>query len=268
MEKNFATVHAEKCIDGGTDPDTMDLAALALDKLVLFNNIFRSYAYQNCRTALNATKSPLLRLPAEIRHRIWCFYFRNLVINVDGANRPGDYVAHKRVWDPTSKSMVYKNLPRLPYYLTFSTCGPITDKVCTHISPLDHDWPWRWDKCKHALRVFHPLVCKQFWFETHSMLVGRATWVFFNHQDLAMFIKTKRDVAAHVRKLIIYSHHWHFRHTLGAWTYHWQQALTWSKMRHLTRLQGVELYANLPYREHTTQEQLEATGDFEVAAAT
>lgn len=252
MEKNFATMHAEKCMDGGTDPDTIDLAALAIDKYVLLDDILLSYTYRDCRTALNATQSPLLNLPAEIRHQIWCFCIRNVIINVDGANRPSDYIAHERVWDPASKSLICKPLPRLPYYLTFSTCGPITDNACTHISPRNHDWPYPWNKCEYAQRISHPLVCKQFWFETHSMFIERATWVFFNHQDLAMFLKTKRDVAAHVRKLAIHSANWHFRHTLGAWTHHWQQALTWSKMRHLTRLQGVQLHAHLPYGKYTS----------------
>lgn len=203
------------------------------------------------RTALNATRSPFLRLPAEIRQEIWSLYISDLIINVDGLNRPSRCVAAIQVWDPILKLYVYRAPPRLPHRLSFSSCGPFADKICHHIAPRNSYCPNPWYSCDYAHRVFHPLVCKQFWFETHEMFIGRATWVFHNHHDLVLFIKTKRHVLPHVRRLVISSAHNTYSLPLGQWIDSWQQALTWSKMRHFRRLEGVELHLTIPYYERT-----------------
>ncbi|KAH7381387.1 hypothetical protein DE146DRAFT_670487 [Phaeosphaeria sp. MPI-PUGE-AT-0046c] len=232
MEKNVATAQAEKLPNGQPDLDTVDLAALAIDK-----------------TALNAIRSPLLRLPAEIRQQIWSLHISDLVINVDSPNRPRSPVGAEQVWDPALGYYVYQLLPQVPYHLTFSTCGPLIHTICNHIGPRYSRRPHPWDACEHAPRVFHPLVCKQFWFETHDMFIGRATWVFHHHQDLVLFIKTKKHALPHIRRLVVRSAHNPCVASLGNWVDSWQQALTWSNMRHFRRLQGVELHITVPYWE-------------------
>ncbi|KAF9692720.1 hypothetical protein EKO04_009235 [Ascochyta lentis] len=153
-------------------------------------------------TALNAVQSPLLRLPAELRNKIWSYAYGDEFVHVDQG---------------FSKHRLFR----------FHVC--------------QHKGSSRPCGCSRNTPLFSiPLVSKQFWWEVSASFQSSATLVF-NTEDsynvLRAFLRSAHAFLAQVRylELLVLSEHWMYRGDLRGY------ALTSALVGTMKNLQGIRL---------------------------
>jgi hypothetical protein len=260
IKSNVKTVNPQHRISQCCDPVRMQLTckALAMSR--------RSVQYNYlARTTMNAIESPLLRLPAEIRDAIWTYLLYTKTSEPDessslAARAHDEYLLEAYHFDPTnchleepeSQNGIFKinicgfagpqgiepNTSR-HYRLRYSTCGPGTGKICSHIAHAQRGAHGVLKQhCEEPHPLPHPLVCKQFWAETTDLLFKNSSWIFHNQEDLRLLVSSKQACVPRIQKMVI---NCGIVTDIVDFCEKWNRGLTWRWMRHFKSLKYVDI---------------------------
>jgi hypothetical protein len=160
-------------------------------------------------TAKNSTQSPLLRLPAELRNKIWDYAYGNSVVNVNRVMYIG------------------KDLS----YTSCQEHGVGQDRTNCHGK-----------KCSKPVKV--PMVSKQFWYEAVAAFLESNTFEFDNPHALRKFAMSGLPHVAGIRRISIRS-----SDGLAYALDYWRKAWAASVVEQMGGLRGVDLQLGLHHHD-------------------
>jgi hypothetical protein len=153
------------------------------------------------RTTENAINSPLLRLPAELRNKIWAYAYGNAVVHV--------------------RSRMRSNVRELQFRVCPEENDPHATRECCSLSDT---------------KASVPLVSKQLWFEATGTFMASNTLVFDRHYDFYEFALLRQESLSRLSRLLIRPGNSPY-FGLGSWA----TVSTSSILGRFNNLQGVRL---------------------------
>ncbi|KAF1935792.1 hypothetical protein EJ02DRAFT_112786 [Clathrospora elynae] len=164
-------------------------------------------------TAQNAVNSPLLRLPLEIRDKIWAFAYGNMTVHVDMPNPElATHPGHRH-------SLTYTIYPEVGHYQAYELLFENLLQANNHASSCAHRADFRTQLvCCHHMQsqldahVSSPtntpalslsLVCKQFWNEASYTLLTSSTFAFTAPVAFRHLALSSQTAKLHIRRVAI-----------------------------------------------------------------